>query len=122
MLALSVEEPAILIDWTGSECTIQLDAEARMPLRHLLSKIQTSSLFGGNCLQRWLLPPQRGCRVGDHGLSREELILTCFINSIGDIGAICPSVDPTRSACIAMMRPNGVWPIIMWTKITANGA
>jgi hypothetical protein len=32
MLALSVDEPAILIDWTGSECTIQLDAEARMPL------------------------------------------------------------------------------------------
>jgi hypothetical protein len=32
MSALAVEEPAILIDWTGSECTIQLDAEARMPL------------------------------------------------------------------------------------------
>lgn len=32
MLALSVDEPAILIDWTGLEGTIQLDAEARMPL------------------------------------------------------------------------------------------
>jgi len=32
MLALSVDEPATLIDWTGLECTIQLDAELRMPL------------------------------------------------------------------------------------------
>ena len=32
MLALSVDEPPTLIDWTGLECTIQLDAEPRMPL------------------------------------------------------------------------------------------
>lgn len=32
MLELSVDEPATLIDWTGLECTIQLDAELRMPL------------------------------------------------------------------------------------------
>lgn len=32
MLALSVDEPAILVDWTGSQSMIQLDAEALMPL------------------------------------------------------------------------------------------
>ena len=32
MVVLSVDEPATLIDWTGLEWTIQLDAEARMPL------------------------------------------------------------------------------------------
>lgn len=32
MLALSVEAPAILVDWTGLECTIDLDAEERLPL------------------------------------------------------------------------------------------
>jgi hypothetical protein len=32
MLALAVDAPAILINWTGLECAIQLDAEARMPL------------------------------------------------------------------------------------------
>lgn len=32
MLALAVDEPAILIDWTGLECAIQPDADARMPL------------------------------------------------------------------------------------------
>lgn len=32
MLALSVDEPATLIDWTGLECTVELDAELRMPL------------------------------------------------------------------------------------------
>jgi hypothetical protein len=32
MLALSVDEPAALIEWTGLEWTIQLDAELRMPI------------------------------------------------------------------------------------------
>ncbi|HSE25357.1 MAG TPA: NRDE family protein [Pyrinomonadaceae bacterium] len=32
MLALSVDEPATLIDWNGLECAVQLDAELRMPL------------------------------------------------------------------------------------------
>ena len=32
MLALSVDQPAILVDWTGSQSTIQLDAETLVPL------------------------------------------------------------------------------------------
>jgi len=32
MVGLSIDEPTTLIDWTGLECTIQLDAEAQMPL------------------------------------------------------------------------------------------
>lgn len=32
MLAISVEAPGILVAWTGLECTIDLDAEERLPL------------------------------------------------------------------------------------------
>ncbi len=42
MLALSVGEPALLINWTGTECTLQPDAEALMPLTS--SSLKNSNL------------------------------------------------------------------------------
>ncbi len=32
MVALAVEEPAMLIEWTGAKCVIQSDAESNMPI------------------------------------------------------------------------------------------
>ena len=32
MVALAVEEPAMLIEWTGSKCVVQSDAESKMPI------------------------------------------------------------------------------------------
>ena len=32
MVALAVEEPAMIIEWTGAECVVHADAESSMPL------------------------------------------------------------------------------------------
>jgi len=73
MLAFSIEEPAILIDWTGSECTIQLDAEALVPLTSSSLKDSKVLALRRKLFAEMLSPPRRIDLDGLHQFHRSHL-------------------------------------------------